>query len=354
MAIESVQVPKSNLSQAAMAAMSPGIVRLLLAFAVVIHHMSSFGIGRWAVEVFFVLSGFWVTLMYRRKYLRYRFSPLAFYISRYLRLFPILLICQVALLFFLYEAHSPEISTLTPVWILRAFLLVGSAHEHVLLVPSWSLDVEAQFYLLLPLLVLLLNRLKDQTAARVSVLFAILLFPLALLPSPESNPWVFTYSTFFLLGIAQAYKPWIPSLKVAMISLTAFVAGTAAITILPQTRGLIMGGQHPYDPSLYAHNDQLCAVLALIIGPFLLYSLSIRSSSLDRRLGNMAYPMYLVHWVIPVMLVAVMGRLSPMKFRLFDIVLVLVFSVVLELLVDQVAEKQRERFMKQTFSESRP
>jgi peptidoglycan/LPS O-acetylase OafA/YrhL len=350
MATEDLSAPKSNLSRVAKALISPGFVRCMLAFTVVLYHMSSIALGQWAVDVFFILSGFWVTLMYRRKYLRYRLSPLAFYLSRFLRLFPILLICQTALIFFLFRAHSPEIAGVTPGWILRSLAIVGSAHQHVLLVPSWSLDVEAQFYLLIPLLILVLNRFKDQTAACISLVIATILFPLTLLPSGEANPWVFTYSTFFLVGMAQAYKPWLPSRKVAMASLFGFLGGTVAIVFLPRTRGLIWGGHEPYDPSLFVHNHQLCSVMALVILPFALYSLSIRSSPLDRRLGNFAYPMYLVHWVVPVMLAAVLHGMSPVKSRLLDIAVVLVASVALELLIDQPAEKVRERFMKSSFS----
>jgi peptidoglycan/LPS O-acetylase OafA/YrhL len=352
MATESLSLPKSNLSDLAKAAVSPGMVRCLLAFTVVLYHMSSFALGQWAVEVFFILSGFWVTLMYRKKYLRYQTPPLAFYVSRYLRLFPILLLCQAVLIFCLYRAHSTLVTAVTPMWVLRCLLLVGSAHQSVLLVPSWSLDVEAQFYLLLPLLVWVLSRLKDPIAARVCLVVALILFPLSLRTSSETNPWVFVYSSFFLLGMAQAYRPWRPSLRVAMASLIGFLGGITAIAAVPQTRGLIIGGRHPYDPTIFVHNHQLCAVLALVVLPFAIYSLSIRSSALDRRLGNMAYPMYLVHWVIPVILASVLVHLSPVGSRLLDVVVVLVASLALELLIDQPAERMRERFMKRRFAQA--
>ena len=111
-----------------------------------------------------------------------------------------------------------------------------------------------------------------------------------------------------------------------------------------------MGGKHPYDPAQFVHNLQMCTLLTLVVLPFVLYSLSIRSTSLDRRLGNMAYPMYLVHWVVPATLATVMDRMSPFKSRLLDVVVVLVASIALELLVDQPAERFRERFMKRCFS----
>jgi peptidoglycan/LPS O-acetylase OafA/YrhL len=90
--------------------------------------------------------------------------------------------------------------------------------------------------------------------------------------------------------------------------------------------------------------------MTLVILPFALYSLSIRSSPRDRWLGNMAYPMYLVHWVVPVMLAGLMARMSPAGSRLLDILVVFVASAGLEFLLDRPAERFRERFVKRAFT----
>jgi len=43
---------------------SPGAFRLILALVVFLHHTTNFNLGMSAVLVFFVLSGYWVAVMY--------------------------------------------------------------------------------------------------------------------------------------------------------------------------------------------------------------------------------------------------------------------------------------------------
>ena len=62
----------------------PGHFRVLLAALVVVSHMSSVEIGRPAVFVFFMLSGYWVLRMYEQKY-RPAAPVWVFYLSRIMR-----------------------------------------------------------------------------------------------------------------------------------------------------------------------------------------------------------------------------------------------------------------------------
>ena len=45
----------------------PGLLRLTLALFVVVSHLTRYEIGRPAVFVFFMLSGYWVMKMYAEK-----------------------------------------------------------------------------------------------------------------------------------------------------------------------------------------------------------------------------------------------------------------------------------------------
>ncbi len=46
----------------------PGQFRLLLAFAVVLSHISNFDVGRLAVMLFFALSGYWTARIWEEKF----------------------------------------------------------------------------------------------------------------------------------------------------------------------------------------------------------------------------------------------------------------------------------------------
>ncbi len=86
-----------------------GIVRTLLASAVVLVHSGSFflynitGGGQVAVQMFYIVSGFYMALVLTEKYAE---APVDFYVNRALRLFPTYwVICAAALLIYgiLYE-----------------------------------------------------------------------------------------------------------------------------------------------------------------------------------------------------------------------------------------------------------
>src|SRR5262245_39940720 len=75
-----------------------GLMRFLLAMAVVVGHIgpsaSDFALlpGNLAVEVFFSISGFYMSLILTGKY----HDRTTFYVNRFLRLYPVYLIVSVA------------------------------------------------------------------------------------------------------------------------------------------------------------------------------------------------------------------------------------------------------------------
>src|ERR1700744_3480377 len=70
--------------------LKPGLTRFILALLVVLYHVSRYAfLGRFAVCSFFILSGYWITLMFNNKYLK-KAKPLkVFYTSRLWRLLPV-------------------------------------------------------------------------------------------------------------------------------------------------------------------------------------------------------------------------------------------------------------------------
>lgn len=74
--------------------MGPGTFRLLLATIVVITHYSALNLGGTAVDLFFVLSGYWVTRMWNLKYSLLDRPYAVFMRSRVWRLAPIFWLCS--------------------------------------------------------------------------------------------------------------------------------------------------------------------------------------------------------------------------------------------------------------------
>jgi peptidoglycan/LPS O-acetylase OafA/YrhL len=133
--------------------------------------------GGFGVQVFFVLSGFLITSLLLREFNRSgRINIASFYRRRALRLFPalavFLFVCAVVSLPPSAAYRSPTLSAI-PFSVFYSFNWVQALKDPPfgLVTHTWSLAIEEQFYLVWPLLVLLILRL----GGRVRTLFAVAL-----------------------------------------------------------------------------------------------------------------------------------------------------------------------------------
>ena len=122
----------------------PGAFRLSLALLVFVSHVSRYNVGRAAVILFFMLSGYWVTRLYRQ---RGEQSSVGYLRDRLLRVWPLLAVTAlaIALAFTLAGTRHPG-----SLWSTLALLGLATRHGDVIGV-AWSLDIELQFYVALPL-----------------------------------------------------------------------------------------------------------------------------------------------------------------------------------------------------------
>lgn len=332
-----------------MSILSPGRLRLLLAITVVASHDSRIGLGKWAVYVFFALSGYWVTLMFRKKYSAYSRPVPAFYLSRYLRLLPVFAVCQALMLGLMINAGADSLAGVGPEWVVRTLLIVGITFQKQFLSPAWSLDIECQFYLALPIVVALLNRIPDARRARnLAAIAGVIFLPLALIGGSDHSLLLSSYLTFFLFGVANAYLPWKPTPLQGRWAAAGFVALLLVLMAVPLTRGMLISGRNASD--LYKFNDQISAFLALAFMPCFYYSVSLRSSVADKHLGNTAYSLYLVHWLPHYAVVT--GLLSfPSRLLTTGAALGLdvIFCAALYVLVDRPADALRQRTIDRWF-----
>jgi peptidoglycan/LPS O-acetylase OafA/YrhL len=286
-----------------MTTIGPGLFRLFLSYLVVLHHSFPLRLGAWAVYVFFILSGFWICRMWRRRYIHTRTPYLTFVVSRWWRLAPIFLVCTglgVASNLFLQGSdvinHSSSLF-----WWLRQVLIAGSNGAGTELPPAWSLDVEMQFYLAAPWLILLLARTRPVLRSSLIVcgLGWLLLFLFRGGYSQLAHLSLFI--GLFLIGVLIEICNWKPSGNLALGSLLVFLGVTLALALWPQThRGVwVVGRETPASPGFpLAHLVALWWVIgAVVVTPFVAWNVSQLSPRYDRFLGNLAYPLYLFHWI---------------------------------------------------------
>jgi peptidoglycan/LPS O-acetylase OafA/YrhL len=335
--------------------LSPGSVRLFLALVVVIHHSLPFRAGSWAVDVFFILSGYWITRMWKGHYSRTKTSYFTFLASRWWRLLPVFLVCTglgVGSAYLLHSAADPAGST-SPAWWLRQVLIAGSSDAGRILPPTWSLDVEMQFYLTAPFLIWIFARFSNFWRwSAIAALIGSLACLLAAGTYPESASFGL-FSGFFLGGIALAMQKWVPSNKLVVAGLLLFCAGTLILIALPQTRGgiWITGKEGALGVGRIA---SIVAPIWWVAGgvsviPFLARSLAIRSSQFDRILGDLAYPLYLFHWIPREWYYYFCDSNPPAVVRLvlllLNFAIAIVGAVLILLLIDRPLERARRAWV---------
>lgn len=248
----------------------PGAFRLTLALMVIVSHISRFDVGRLAVLLFFLLSGYWTARIWSEK-----FGPgatLRFYASRYLRIAPLYFLALAAGAALLGQHLHVENLTL---------LGVASTLRDPTAV-SWSLDVELQYYLLLPAILAVL--VSGSVWSVISVLALSLLG--WVLKGTLGLATVLMYLPAFAIGATIYAKAWKPTERTATISLAAFLVVTALVLLTP------FGSKtapQPFDHDIFDF------VWMLPLVPYVARSLTMRSSKLDRAVGNVSYPLYLFH-----------------------------------------------------------
>jgi peptidoglycan/LPS O-acetylase OafA/YrhL len=334
--------------------MGPGLFRLLLASVVVAYHYSSLALGHAAVYLFFVLSGYWVYRMWEDKYRRTRNPYLTFVISRIWRLAPVFLLCSAlasAIFLLLTRLIQPAIpiAPVTPGWdMLPSLILLGyNASTFHPLVPAWSLDIEMQFYLLAPFVLI---GMKRRPVAAVTVVLgacAVIatVYGYVLLAALDH------YLPYFMIGmLAAQYPAFIHKRRYAIGSLIALSLLLATFLFTPALRSALIGGAHA--GPLYKYNEALNVAVTLLSVPFVLSTVKNASGNLDKLMADLSYSVYLFHWIPDLIVEIYFPQLATKSHAiraayLFGI-LMLTYSVALliTLLIDRPANRARARFVR--------
>lgn len=313
-----------------------GLLRLLHAISVLIWHSTPiFGLpligGVAAVQTFYMISGFYMTLILETKYVGQGSYPL-FISNRFLRLFPIywvilLLTVGTAILWRLSTGHWAQLDPFVvwrhqlsgPTWLylLGANLaIVGQdwllflglnpqtgalfltpnfvansppIYDFLLVPQAWSIGVEISFYLVAPLLV---RRPVYQVGALV--LLSLLL------------------RAYIYYGRGWHFDPW--TYRFFPTELAFFLCGTLAFRLYERLKQqawpcaiawgvtlLVLGLTilYPLLPTPL-NNEEVkmwCHYALILLGlPFVF--LATATSKFDRWVGELSYPVYLVHFLI--------------------------------------------------------
>jgi len=287
-------------------------VRGASAWLVVVGH--TYGpdsLGRLAVSVFFVLSGFLITwLLVRESESTGRISLRDFYIRRTLRIFPAFyvfwVICILAAM--LRHAHIPWAEAWSSFFYMGDYYgALHATHVNQIMGVTWSLGVEEKFYLLWPATFALLHRnpVKLLRFALASIA-AIWIYRIVMCLSFSLPPDYLRYSfesrfDNILYGCALA-------LGLKLLKIEPLLAAVDRFSALPFLAGAVMLGMAFYEGRfgstfVYVFGMALTSMLVSVMLIQLVFLGSVRGWRwLDNRLfrffGRISYSLYLYHIVV--------------------------------------------------------
>lgn len=292
-----------------------GFLRALAVFIVVFFHykIPFFQGGFIGVDIFFVISGFLMTSIILKGFDRDFFSIKEFYVRRFERIVPaltVMMICVLAITFFLYfPVDLKRVSIYTffsGLFLSNYYYLFNSDYfdassQSNILLHTWSLSVEWQFYIIYPVFLSLFKEYYLRRKRKFNVIFlsiTLLSFLLVIVfnnffPSSYSKIsfFSFTHRAWEMMfgGIAFLYKDFFENkisdfFKNVLITTSIIVIGISIVCF----------------NETYAWPSAL--TLLPVIASFLMIALnkeySFYKNPAIQYIGNISYSWYLWHWPV--------------------------------------------------------
>lgn len=283
--------------------------------------------GYLAVDFFFVLSGFVIGYAYDDRW--NKMSLIGFFKRRLIRLHPMIIIAMVigAVTFYLQDSSPFPIIHTVPVWKLLLVMLIGFTlipvgqsldirgwgEMHPLVGPAWTLFFE---YIGNLLYALFIRGFSNIVLTVFVVITAVALIHLAVTSTQGDviGGWSMEW-TQFRIGLTRLCYPFFAGLllsriaKPARIKHSFFWCSLLLLAFLVTPR--VGGHEHLWWNGLY---DSLTII---IVFPFIVYlgaSGEVKeniSSRISNFLGEISYPIYIIHYPFIYLFMAWVDRYKP-------------------------------------------
>ncbi|MDD1976834.1 acyltransferase family protein [Pseudomonas tussilaginis] len=322
-------------------------LRAIAVMAVVFFHFgfSGFKGGFVGVDVFFVISGFLMTGIIFKKIDSFKFSFGGFYFDRARRIIPALAVVCLALVTFGFVFLDPSEYSLLGKHVGSSLVFLSNitfwreggyfdqASHSKWLLHTWSLSVEWQFYMLYPVLLVLLRKFLAKNAVRWFVaVFALLSFFLSVYASSRyqgasfyllpTRAWeMFAGALVFLFPVSFS-KGW-------RIFLEALGLGLIVFSVIFFSESDVWPGWLAFVPVLGA---------ALVIWAGRNDSVAT-CNVVSQFLGRASYSIYLWHWPLVVALVY-FGVENRLPWVVFAIGVSVALGYLSFIFVEQLASKK--------------
>lgn len=308
-------------------------LRAIAVLAVLLFHFKVpyFGGGFVGVDVFFVISGYLMTGIIIKGMERGTFTLKEFYSRRVNRIVPelLLMISFVAFVTFYFylpvDYHEIVKNAIASLLFISNILYAQSSYfdassDNNIFLHTWSLSVEWQFYLVLPLLLIFFNRFFKSDRNRFLILFVCGILGIFLLAVGLTIKFP-TYS-FYLL----------PSRTWEMLAGGAVFLVEGRMKVF-RRQAVAIAGYFMIVVCIVFLNDRLPWPGLFTLAPVFATSMVILANSsqfslfhngIVQYLGKLSYSLYLWHWPV-----IVVSSYLGIKFGFLSTALLLAFSTVL-------------------------
>lgn len=359
-----------------------GGLRFLLAAAVIMQHSSPMFLpkilpGTVAVEMFFIISGFYMSLILSGKYdARSPGAVWRFYASRFFRLWPVFILTTVAKLTLLaaasvYAGHvvtagfMPIFEATGDAAVIAAilasnFVMIGQDvmclfHVHLatgaaltfgppgtladgspwmgftlFIGPAWSIGAEIWFYLIAPFLI------RKSTAALIALVLASLALRFIMQGAYGLNTYFFfpAQLAFFLAGM-MAYRFREATSRIGLTDRWVALAGLGCLVASIVAFGRVDEANQHLKWLIFAE---------MVIFIYPIFSLTMHNK-IDRIIGELSYPMYITHGLLITLVATALGRRASDGVSSEVIIAVVVFvSSALYWTVEAPVNRWRQRY----------
>ena len=302
------------------------------------------------VDMFFVLSGFLISGLIRDGLERGTFNLKTFFLRRLRRLGPALVVVQAATLALGAVILLPESmltlaeqTLFTQLYVVNIYLwknvnYFGLHGPHQPFLHCWSLAVEEQFYLVFPLLAVLIHRFARQRWTELLLVCALASFALNLAfvgSKPEATFYLLPARAWELLAgaLVHSLERGFPS------SSLRNTAGVVAVALIATS--LVAYNPAVAFPGWFALLPVAATMGFVVSGTG---SGSIVSRALSARwavyVGKISYSLYLVHWPIRVYTDELVGE-YPLGWRVGGFVASFLLADALHRFVEQPLRERR-------------
>lgn len=320
-----------------------GYFRFILAALVCSNHLWIIGgVGRYAVFSFYILSGYLMTTVICERYGTSFDGIKRYAINRILRIYPIyLLVFFLAILSIIFfgtkniHAFDPNLSIPSTIkgWFMNTTLIgLDFNVQERTIPPSWTLSVELFFYVAIPFAIRI-----GAKFITIWVIASILYHAYFLYIATDSGlDWNSRYGTIyagslgFSLGCAARFLPasWLKFKGAIRMSIIAL-----AFSYSVPTYFMLSGYTDEDWRYISTYTFYLSIVFSLL---FIVNSINIKQSPFGKMLGELSYPLYLIHIPAGFVLVNILN----LQLRTFyTFILCFAFSVAIALSLHLIDRK---------------